>query len=167
MQRIGGATRQHAPIPGACCVEWVDPLMMAGNWTPELVTLAGGENLLSNEGEHSPVVPWEDLRRADPSVIVSMPCGFDLSRTREETAALTRLPGWDRLAAVQGGRVYVTDGHQFFNRPGPRLVESLEIMAEILHPERVRLRPSRAALLEPVASVTPDRDRLGVQTVDL
>ena len=108
--------------------------MAAGNWVPELVELAGGRNLFGAVGEHSPWLEWEAVRAADPDVIVAMPCGFDLARTRREMAALERLPGWDALRAVRTGRVAVVDGHQYFNRPGPRLVESAEILAEILHP---------------------------------
>ncbi len=121
--------------PRVACIEWIEPLMAAGNWMPELVTLAGGENLLGETGEHSPWLDWEALRAADPDVVVVLPCGFDLERTRSEAHALAGLPGWAELRAIREGRVYVTDGHQYFNRPGPRLVDSLEILAEILHPD--------------------------------
>lgn len=121
--------------PTVACIEWLDPLMAGGNWLPELVNLAGGENLFGEAGAHSPWMTWESLRAADPAVIVLLPCGFDIARTREELPALTGLPGWPELRAVRNGRVYLTDGNQFFNRPGPRLVESLEILAEIIHPQ--------------------------------
>ncbi len=120
--------------PGVACIEWLDPLMAAGNWVPELVALAGGRSLFGAVGEHSPWLEWDAVRAADPDVIVAMPCGFDLARTRGGMAALERLPGWETLRAVRAGRVAVVDGHQYFNRPGPRLVESAEILAEILHP---------------------------------
>ncbi len=109
--------------------------MAAGNWMPELVSLAGGRNLLGEVGEHSPWVAWNQIADADPDVIVVLPCGFDLPRTRAELATAQADPGWQELRAVREGRVYVTDGNQYFNRPGPRLVESLEILAEILHPD--------------------------------
>jgi iron complex transport system substrate-binding protein len=129
------ATRtRDLPRPGIACIEWLDPLMAAGNWVPELVALAGGWNHFGAVGEHSPWLEWEAVRAADPDVIVAMPCGFDLARTRAEAAALERLPGWESLHAVRAGRVAVVDGHPYFNRPGPRLVESAEILAEILHP---------------------------------
>jgi iron complex transport system substrate-binding protein len=118
------------------CIEWLDPLMAAGNWVPELVELAGGRNLFGAAGEHSPWLDWSAVRAADPDVVVAMPCGFDLARTRREAVALERLPGWEALRAVRDGRVAAVDGHQYFNRPGPRLVESAEILAEILHPGR-------------------------------
>ncbi|MNX64851.1 corrinoid ABC transporter substrate-binding protein [compost metagenome] len=109
--------------------------MAGGNWVPELVTLAGGDNLFGEAGKHSPWMTWEALAAADPEVIVLLPCGFDLSRTRAEAAHLAAHPAWASLKAVRSGEVYLTDGNAFFNRPGPRLVESLEILAEILHPE--------------------------------
>ncbi len=123
--------------PVVACVEWIDPLMAAGNWVPELVTLAGGQSLFGEVGKHSPWLEWAQLRDADPDVIALMPCGFDRARTRSELGPLVARPGWSELRAVRGGRVAVTDGNQFFNRPGPRLVESLEILAEILHPDAV------------------------------
>jgi len=122
------------PRPAVACIEWLDPLMAAGNWVPELVSIAGGRNLFGEAGQHSPWLEWEAVCRADPDVVVAMPCGFDLARTHRELAALERLPGWADLRAVRGGRVAAVDGHQYFNRPGPRLVESAEILAEILHP---------------------------------
>ena len=120
--------------PSVACIEWLDPLMAAGNWVPELVELAGGRNLFGEPGQHSPWLAWQKLRESDPEVLIVMPCGFGLARTRSEMNALTNAPGWQKFRAVQSGRVYVTDGNQYFNRPGPRLVESLEILAEILHP---------------------------------
>ncbi|MBI5201487.1 MAG: cobalamin-binding protein [Elusimicrobia bacterium] len=113
------------------CVEWLDPLMAAGNWMPELVELAGGENLFGQAGKHSPWMTFEELRKADPDVVVMMPCGFDLERTKKEARAMLAKPEWKRLRA----QTYAVDGNQFFNRPGPRLVESLEILAAILHPD--------------------------------
>lgn len=122
--------------PTVACIEWTEPLMAAGNWIPELVEIAGGESLFGIVGKHSPWLKWEDLVTADPEVIIFMPCGFDLARTREDAKQLTRYPEWENLQAVRGGKVYVTDGNSYFNRPGPRLVDSLEILAEILHPEQ-------------------------------
>jgi iron complex transport system substrate-binding protein len=120
--------------PTIACVEWIDPLMAAGNWVPELVELAGGTNLFGEAGKHSPWMTWPELVVRDPDVIVVMPCGFDIARSRHELPALTQRPEWPTLRAVRGGCVYLTDGNQYFNRPGPRLVESLEILAELLHP---------------------------------
>jgi iron complex transport system substrate-binding protein len=124
--------------PRVACVEWIEPLMAAGNWMPELVTLAGGVNLFGEAGRHSPWLDWADLRAADPDVILVAPCGFDIARGRRDLPALEALPGWSGLRAVRAGRVCIADGNQYFNRPGPRLVESLEILAEILHPAECR-----------------------------
>ena len=121
--------------PRVACIEWIEPLMVAGNWVPELVTLASGEDPLGTPGAHSPYLDFARLASADPDVIVTMPCGFDIARTRQEMPALTDRADWQVLRAVRDGQVFITDGNQYFNRPGPRLVESLEILAEILHPE--------------------------------
>ncbi|NKB65620.1 MAG: ABC transporter substrate-binding protein [Candidatus Latescibacteria bacterium] len=121
--------------PKVACIEWFEPLMAAGNWIPELVEIAGGDNLFGQAGQHSPWLDWEDLQRADADIIALMPCGFSLPRVRAELAALTDHPAWQKLPAVQNGQVYLTDGNQYFNRPGPRLVESVEILAELFHPD--------------------------------
>ena len=121
--------------PSIACLEWIDPLMSCGNWVPELVEIAGGRNLLGEAGKHSPWLEWDKLAACDADVIAIMPCGFDIARTRLELPALVDDPRWQKLRAVREGRVYLTDGNQFFNRPGPRLVESARILAEILHPD--------------------------------
>ncbi|MEN8181988.1 MAG: cobalamin-binding protein [Myxococcota bacterium] len=133
---IGEVTGALAPRPRVACLEWIDPLMADGSWMPELVRLAGGDSLLGTQGARSPWTSFEALAQADPEVIVVMPCGFDLSRTRREAGALVEHPGFPGLRARREGRVALVDGHQYMNRPGPRLVESLEILAEILHPSR-------------------------------
>ena len=135
MQRISERALAAKNHPSVACIEWHEPLMAAGNWVPELVEMAGGENLFGQAGAHSPWMTWQQLVSADPDVIISMPCGFDLERTGAEMYWLTDRPEWRTLRAVQNGRVYLADGNQYFNRPGPRLVESLEILAEILQPE--------------------------------
>jgi iron complex transport system substrate-binding protein len=124
-----------AELPKVVCIEWTDPLMVAANWIPELVNLAGGQSLFTLTGQPSAHLQWETLIASNPDVIIFMPCGFDLHRTRQEAKLLTQRPEWQKLHATQAGRVYVTDGNYYFNRPGPRLVDSLEVLAEILHPE--------------------------------
>lgn len=121
--------------PKVACIEWIEPLMIAANWIPELVKIAGGEPLFSVLGQPSPQLHWEALVNANPEVIVFMPCGLDLNRTHQEALPLTQRPEWQSLHAVQSGRVYITDGNSYFNRPGPRLADSVEILADILHPE--------------------------------
>ncbi|MEO8494340.1 MAG: cobalamin-binding protein [Planctomycetota bacterium] len=122
--------------PTVACIEWLDPLMSAGNWIPELVGLAGGRQILCESGKHSPWITWEDLAQQDPDYIVIMPCGFDIARTSNELHLLTDHPAWPHLSAVRNQRVFLTDGNQFFNRSGPRVVESAEILAEILRPDQ-------------------------------
>jgi iron complex transport system substrate-binding protein len=121
--------------PNVVCIEWLDPLMAAGNWVPSLVELGGGTNLIGKPGEHSPWMTWEQLAAADPDVIVVTACGFNLERTRREYAPFSQRAEWQSLRAVRESRVYLADGNQFFNRPGPRIIESAEIIAEILHPD--------------------------------
>ena len=124
-----------AERPRLATIEWIEPLMAAGNWMPQLIEMAGGENLFGEEGLHSPWLDWPALRRADPDVILIMPCGFDLEHAAAGLADLKKLGGWTSLRAVRSGRIFLADGNQYFNRPGPRLVQSLEILAEIIHPE--------------------------------
>jgi iron complex transport system substrate-binding protein len=134
MLAIAERARSINRKPTVACIEWIDPLMAAGNWMPELVEMAGGINLFGLAGKHSPWTTWDDLRAKDPDVVIVLPCGFDIPRTREEMPALARQPGWLDLRAVREQRVFLADGNQYFNRPGPRLAESLEILAELLHP---------------------------------
>ncbi len=124
-----------AARPRIALIEWIDPMMAAGNWMPELVAMAGGANLFGKAGEHSPWMKFEELIAADPEVILIAPCGFDMDRAAAEMPVLTGRPEWARLKAVRDRRVFLGEGNQYFNRPGPRIVESLEILAEILHPD--------------------------------
>ncbi len=133
LQNLTTTLPDPAARPTVVCIEWMEPLMPSGNWIPELVELAGGTSLLSEAGKHSPWMTWGDLISADPDFIVIMPCGFGIERTKQELHLLTEHPSWPGLKAAQNGNVYLTDGHQYFNRPGPRVVESAEILAEILH----------------------------------
>jgi iron complex transport system substrate-binding protein len=122
----------RANTPRVACIEWIEPLMAAGNWTPELIEMAGGVNLFGQAGKHSPWMTWEDLRAADADALLIAPCGFDLDRTLQEMHWLTERPDWRELRAVRDGRVYLADGNQYFNRPGPRVVETLGIISQIL-----------------------------------
>jgi iron complex transport system substrate-binding protein len=122
--------------PRVATIEWIDPLMSGGNWLPELIKIAGGTPVLDETGARSRYVDWQELHNANPDVIVIMPCGFDLDRTRQEAQMLTQRSDWSQLKAVQENRVYIVDGNAYFNRPGPRLVDSIEILAEILDPQQ-------------------------------
>jgi len=122
--------------PTVACIEWLEPLMAAGNWMPELVELAGGKSVTGEAGKHSPWLEWDKLKQIDPEIIVVMPCGFDLKRTRAELSSLTGRLEWSGLRAVKSKRVFLADGDHYFNRPGPRIVEAAQILAEIIHPDR-------------------------------
>ena len=119
--------------PTVLCIEWLEPLMIAANWIPELVNIAGGVNLLSNSGSNSHVYPWNEILKSNPDIIIIMPCGFSIKRTLEEIILLQEKTGWNDLKAVKNNKVFVVDGNQYFNRPGPRLIDSAEILAEIFH----------------------------------
>lgn len=129
------ARAQGRKAPRVAFVEWVEPMMAGGNWMPELVAIAGGINLFGQAGVRSDWMQWEDLRTADPDVIVVAPCGYDLARCLQELDVLRSRPGWRDLQAVREGRVCFADGNAYFNRPGPRLAESALMLAEMLHPE--------------------------------
>jgi len=135
MESIQATAARAGSRPSIAALEWLDPLMAGGNWVPELIEMAGGQTVFGVAGQHSPWMTWDDLVRVDPEVIAAIPCGFDLARTVKEMAAMVRHPDWKGLRAVRSDRVFVCDGNQFMNRPGPRLVESLRIFAEILHPD--------------------------------
>ncbi len=137
LRRRIDAVRQEAASRGTqplrtVVIEWVDPLMVAGNWTPELVELAGGDYGLAVAGGHSPTIEWQTLINYLPEVIIVAPCGFALDRSRREAESLASRPGWRSLPAVADGRVLIVDGDAYFNRPGPRLVDSLELARDAL-----------------------------------
>lgn len=129
--KAGGASRR----PSVATIEWIDPLMAGGNWMPTLVEMAGGTNLFGKAGEHSPWMQFDELIGEDPDVILILPCGFNMDRAAQDLPALTSRAQWSALKAVRAQRVFMADGNQYFNRPGPRIAESLEILAEILQPE--------------------------------
>lgn len=117
------------------CVEWIEPLMAVGNWMPELVEIAGGREVLGARDDRGPGISWQQVAAADPDAILVIPCGYEMDKSRRELGTLTSNPVWRSLKAVTAGQVAVADGNQYFNRPGPRLVESAEILAEFLHPD--------------------------------
>lgn len=134
LDAIRAATAARPARPSIVCIEWIDPLMHAGDWMPELVEIAGGVVMIGEAGRHSGCLDVAELAARDPDVVAIMPCGFDVDRSMREMPALASRPEWRTLSAVRAGRVFVTDGNRYFNRPGPRLVESAEILAELLHP---------------------------------
>lgn len=132
LAQLQRSVANHASRPTVAAIEWIEPLMAAGNWVPELITAAGGTPLFAAAGQHSPWLDWEALVAADPDVIVLMPCGFQIPETLANLAPLTEREGWRDLSAVRSRRVFIADGHHYFNRPGPRLVESARIVADVL-----------------------------------
>ncbi len=122
--------------PTVACIEWLEPIMISGNWVPGLVEIAGGTPVLAQEGKHSPYIEWDEILQQDPEIIVVMPCGFSIERTMREINLLLDRPGFASLKAVKNDRFYIADGNQYFNRPGPRIVDSIEILAEIIRPKQ-------------------------------
>lgn len=131
---VAACARTAAKRPRVYCMEWIDPPFRAGHWIPKMVRLAGGKEVLGREGVPSTRVSWDDIAAAAPEIVVVMPCGFDTARTLRELAAVREKPQWQELPAVQHGTVWATDGSAYFARPGPRMIDGLEILAHALHP---------------------------------
>ena len=120
--------------PSVGCIEWLEPPFSAGHWVPEMVRIAGGEEVFADAGERSGRLTWEKVLEADPGALVLMPCGFDTERALQESRILTEIPGWSESSAVKNDRVWVVDANSYFSRPAPRLVRGVEILGRILHP---------------------------------
>ena len=133
--------------PSVAVLDWLDPVMVAGHWIPETVELAGGVYEMADPGDRSRPREWTEVRESDPDVLVAAPCGFDIPQTRANLDDITARPGFDDLRAVRAGRAYVMDGHHFVNRSGPRLVETLEFLAALCHPD-IFETPPRDAVVE-------------------
>ena len=127
--------------PRVAVFDWMDPVMVAGHWVPELVEMAGGRYEMTEPGAHARPREWAEVRAYDPEIAVVAPCGFGLDQIRENLADLTAREGWADLAAVRRERAYALDGHHYVNRPGPRLVDTLEHLAGLIHPERFETPP--------------------------
>ena len=133
VERVRRRVRGKPPV-SVVVLEWIDPSFSSGHWTPDLVTMAGGRELLATAGDRSRELTWNEIREADPEILVLACCGQDVPRTLEDLAHLEAQPGFGELRAVRTGSIYVADGGAHFSRPGPRLVDSLEMLAETLHP---------------------------------
>jgi len=159
MQRRITAVSALHPVaggrPAVACVEWTDPLMAGGHWVPEMVRLAGGDDVLGAEGERSQEVAWEDVARAAPDVMVLMPCGYGLARSLECAGEVTGRPGFERLPCAVSGRVAAVDGSSYFNRPGPRIVDGLELLAAILRAAPGGPLPGGAAWVPLGSAISP------------
>jgi iron complex transport system substrate-binding protein len=142
--RVEAAVRGRSR-PRVFCMEWLVPPFCGGHWMPEIVSLAGGREVLGRPGEPSVRVEWSEIARAEPEVLVLTLCGFDVARTTREVAAMETRPEWREIPAVRAGRVYATDASSYFSRSGPRIVDGVEILAAILHPEVAVWSPPRAS----------------------
>lgn len=131
---VADRCREIADRPSVVFLEWFDPLFCGGHWNPQLVELAGGRELIGKPSERSRSIAWEQLRAADPDILFIACCGFSVDRAMADLPSLRQKPGWEDLSAVKNERVYLADGSAYFNRPGPRLVDSLEMLAAALHP---------------------------------
>ena len=128
---VAGAQR-----PRVACLEWLAPLFNAGHWVPEQVALAGGHDVLGEAGTRSHELTFADVATADPDIVVLMPCGFDAERAVAESRRLAADPAWEQLRAVRDGRIFAVDGNAYFSRPGPRVVDGVELLASLFHPDR-------------------------------
>lgn len=137
LERLAAVTATFGNRPRVAILEWLDPLMGAGNWAPELVASAGGEPVFGEIGQHSPWLSWDELQTADPEVLVLAPCGYTLERTMVDVPILQRHTAWQSLRAVQNNRVYAIDGNAYLHRSGPRLVESAELLGRVLWGEKL------------------------------
>lgn len=146
-ERLAVVRRRVATLtrPRVVCLEWIEPPFAMGNWGPELVEIAGGQNLLGTPGAHSSTTAWQAVLDADPDVLIVTPCGFSLARAEREMHRLAAQPGYEELTAVRAGRVFVADGNLYFNRSSPSLFETPEIIAEMLHPDVFEPRHEHSA----------------------
>jgi len=135
LKKIKNLSAIQKQKPSVACIEWIDPLMVAGNWIPEMVEIAGGTNILGKSGDNSHWIKFEEIIDQNPEIIIFMPCGFNIEKTKKELDSyIKKNNNIHSLKAFKNHKLFVADGNQFFNRPGPRLIESLEIFAEIIHP---------------------------------
>jgi iron complex transport system substrate-binding protein len=154
--RVAAVAQQSARAsarPRVVLLEWIDPPFCCGHWSPELVELAGGTECLGRAGQPSRTLKWDEVLAAQPEVLFIACCGFSMERTRQDLALLPAYPGWSSLPCARSGRVYYVDGSAYFSRPGPRLVDSLEILAHALHPEESPVPPGLAAAKRAFAGV--------------
>ena len=135
IQAVRDRTARSASQPRVACLEWFDPLYIAGHWVPEMIQIAGGNDILATAGEPSVKIEWDAVIASRPEILILMPCGFDLDRAVYESSLLRNCAGWQTLPAVKDGRVFAVSGADYFSRPGPRLIDGLEILSQLLHPE--------------------------------
>lgn len=135
LDEVEAVTSKLSYRPRVFCMEWLDPVYCSGHWMPEMVRLAGGIDELSREGTDSVRIPWDEVLKWAPEVLIITPCGFNLDKVVELSKGLLDYPGWNDLPAVQDGRVYMVDANSYYARPGPRVVEGTELLAHLIHPD--------------------------------
>lgn len=135
LQTVAEKIRKTAQRPRVFCLEWIDPYYCCGHWVPEMVELAGGRDALGRKGKDSVRIPWTDIKAWSPEILIVSPCGFDMEKAVVQANDLLRQPGWDDLPAVRDGRVFAVDANAYFARPGPRVVDGVELLAHLIHPE--------------------------------
>jgi len=135
LDMIAAKTKGLPRRPRVFFMEWVDPIYCAGHWVAEMIELAGGVDTLARSGVDSVRIAWDDVVKWSPEVLLVSPCGFNSAKSLEQTPFLESLPGWSELPAVRTGRVFCTDANSYFARPGPRVVEGVELLAHLIHPE--------------------------------
>lgn len=145
LEKIETITRNLTDRPRVFCIEWLDPVYCSGHWVPEMVSIAGGEDALSQEGSDSLRIPWDEVIEWKPEILIVTPCGFDLEQTIQQSQQLFTYPGWSGLPAVRDGRVYAVDANSYFARPGPRVVDGTELLAHLIHPDVFRWEGSARA----------------------
>jgi iron complex transport system substrate-binding protein len=152
LERVAGTTRKIADRPRVLCMEWLDPVYCSGHWVPEMVEIAGGRDELGRKGADSVRIPWEQVLRWAPEILVVMPCGFGLEQAAAHAQQLFGYPGWCDLPAVRQNRVFAVDANSYFARPGPRIVDGTELLADLFHPTLFQWDGPQSAF----AKVEPD-----------
>jgi iron complex transport system substrate-binding protein len=135
IEAVRDRTARAASQPRVACLEWFDPLYIAGHWVPEMIQIAGGNDILATAGNPSFKIEWDAVIASLPEILILMPCGFDLDRAVRESSLLKNRADWEMLPAVRDGRVFAVSGADYFSRPGPRLIDGLEILSQVIHPE--------------------------------
>ena len=135
LERMAALTRGLSRRPRVFCMEWVDPVYCSGHWVPEMVKIAGGVDGLSREGADSVRVTWQEVLYWAPEVLIVNPCGFNLANSLEQALQLSNRHGWTELPAVRQNQVYAVDANSYFARPGPRIVDGVELLAHLIHPQ--------------------------------
>lgn len=135
LQRLGQIVVRSSKLPRVLCLEWIDPYYSCGHWVPEMVEIAGGRDVLGSKHADSVRLDWVRIAAQSPEVLIVMPCGFDTQNAAQQAIQLHRQPGWNALPAVRDGRVFAVNANAYFARPGPRIIDGIELLAHLIHPD--------------------------------